>query len=382
MKNQNAPKILLVANVAKEHILKFHIPTIKMLKRCGWQVDVACKLDAPVLDCDHAYDLPIERNPFHFKTLKAVLALRSIIGKNDYDIVYCHTVTGSLVARLAARPFRKKGVKIVYLAHGFHFYRGAPLKKWLVGFPMEWLLSKFTDTLITVNEEDYEFAQQHFHNPDIRKIDGIGVELNKYCETLTLGQRMQYREMLGFTARDYVGVYVAELTKLKNQSSLIQAAKVIQETIPEFKLLLVGPDHLDGALQKEACELPDGSVVFTGWRSDICQLLRSSDIALASSTSEGLGLNIIEAMACGLPVVAYDNRGHREIISDQVNGRLIPLNNYMELSKAVIELRNSPQKVKQFVQNAEESIQRFSSDNVLRELYEILNFSEHRTTDC
>lgn len=382
MESNRQPKLLLVANVAKEHVLKFHVPTISMLKDRGWQVDVACKMDASIPCCDHAFNLPTERNPFHFKTIKAIAELRCIIRENSYDIVYCHTVTGSLVARLAACPFRKKGVKIVYLAHGFHFYRGAPLKKWLVGYPMEWFLSKFTDNLITINEEDYAFASKHFNKPKIQKIDGIGVDLSKYQIDFAPEQRERYRKKLGFAKDDYVGIYVAELTKLKNQSSLIQATKLIQKSIPEFKLLLVGPDHLNGMLAEEANGLPTGSIVFTGWRSDVCQLLRSSDIALASSTSEGLGLNIIEAMACGLPVVAYDNRGHREIISDQVNGRLIPLNNYIELSKAVIELRNSPQKVKQFVRNAEESTQRFSSDNVLRELYEILNFSEHCTTDC
>ena len=371
MEGKQHPKILLVANVAKEHVLKFHIPTISMLKNHGWEVDVACKLDAPIPDCDHAFNLSIERNPFHLKTIKAIAELRRIIRENDYDIIYCHTVTGSLVARLAAKPLRKRGVKVIYLSHGFHFYHGAPLKKWIIGYPMERILSEFTDVLITINKEDYIFAAKHFKKPKIRRIDGIGVDLSKYMIDLPLEQKESYREKLGFEMSDYVGVYVAELTKLKNQISLIQATKLIQKSIPEFKLLLVGPDHLNGMLEAQAKELPDGSVVFTGWRSDVCQLLRSADIALASSTSEGLGLNIIEAMACGLPVVAYDNRGHREIISDQVNGRLIPLNDFSELSKAVIELRISPEMVKKLTQNASDNILRFSVDNVLRELYEI-----------
>ena len=102
MESKRNPKILLVANVAKEHVLKFHIPTISMLKNYGWQVDVACKMDAPIPCCDHTFNLSVERNPFHFKTVKAIAELRRIIRENGYDIVYCHTVTGSLVARLAA----------------------------------------------------------------------------------------------------------------------------------------------------------------------------------------------------------------------------------------------------------------------------------------
>lgn len=382
MESKRNPKILLVANVAKEHVLKFHIPTISMLKNYGWQVDVACKMDAPIPCCDHTFNLSVERNPFHFKTVKAIAELRRIIRENGYDIVYCHTVTGSLVARLAAKPFRKDGVKVIYLAHGFYFYHGASLKKWIIGYPMERILSEFTDVLITINKEDYAFATRHFHKPQIQRIDGIGVDLNKYKIDFSDEQKKRYREELGCTMSDYVGIYVAELTKLKNQSSLIKAVKLIQKSIPEFKLLLVGPDHLNGLLAEEADDLPIGSVIFTGWRSDVCQLLRSADIALASSTSEGLGLNIIEAMACGLPVVAYDNRGHREIISDRINGRLIPLNDCSELAKAVAELRISPEKVKRFTQNASESITRFDTDNVLRELYEILESSEYSVTDC
>lgn len=380
MESKQNHKILLVANVAKEHVLKFHIPTISMLKKRGWQVDVACKMDAPIPCCDHAFNLPIERNPFHFKTVKAIAELRRIIRENSYDIVYCHTVTGSLVARLAAKPFRKDGVKVIYLAHGFHFYRGAPLKNWIVGYSMEKILSKYTDVLITINDEDYEFATKHFSKSEVRKIDGIGVDLSKYQIYFSPEQRANCREKLGFTPNDYVGIYVAELTKLKNQCSLIRAAKLIQESVPEFKLLLVGPDHLNGMLANEAQELPVGSVVFTGWRSDVCQLLHSADIALASSSSEGLGLNIIEAMACGLPVVAYDNRGHREIISDKINGRLIPFNDCSELAKAVIELRISPEKIKSLTQNASESILRFNIDNVLQELCEILEFPEYSVT--
>lgn len=380
MESKQNHKILLVANVAKEHVLKFHIPTISMLKKRGWQVDVACKMDAPIPCCDHAFNLPIERNPFHFKTVKAIAELRRIIRENSYDIVYCHTVTGSLVARLAAKPFRKDGVKVIYLAHGFHFYRGAPLKNWIVGYSMEKILSKYTDVLITINDEDYEFATKHFSKSEVRKIDGIGVDLSKYQINFSPEQRANCREKLGFTPNDYVGIYVAELTKLKNQCSLIRAAKLIQESVPEFKLLLVGPDHLNGMLANEAQELPVGSVVFTGWRSDVCQLLHSADIALASSSSEGLGLNIIEAMACGLPVVAYDNRGHREIISDKINGRLIPFNDCSELAKTVIELRISPEKIKSLTQNASESILRFNIDNVLQELCEILEFPEYSVT--
>ena len=369
---RSQPRLLLVANVAKEHVLKFHIPTISMLKRNGWQVDVACKMDADIPACDSAFDLPIERSPFHLKTLRAVQELRSIIRENQYDIVYCHTVTGSLVARLAARPFRRHGLKVIYLAHGFYFYHGAPAKNWIAGYLMEKILARMTDVLITINAEDFQFAAKRLNIPKVYKIDGIGVDISRFSRKLSPEEKRVCRDNLGLDATDYVGIYVAELTKLKNQTSLIQAAKVIQKTIPNFKLLLVGPDHLAGTLDKEAQELPAGSVIFTGWRDDVGKLLCASDVALASSRSEGLGLNIIEAMACRIPVVAYENRGHSEIISDRVNGRLIPLNDYESMAKAVVELWESQEEADRLAQNAAESIQRFDRENVLQEIREIL----------
>ena len=368
----DSPKILFVANVAKEHIVKFHIPTIKMLKEHGWRVDVACKADADISYCDDVFDIPTERSPFHLKTISAIRKLRKLIRKGQYDIIYCHTVTGGLVARIAARPFRKSGIKVVYLSHGFYFYRGAPVKKWLMGYPMEWLLSKYTDEIITINHEDYEFAKKRLNTPIVKMIDGIGVNLDKFSVDFPPDQKTSYRKSLGFRDKDYIAIYVAELTKLKNQTSLIDAAEILAKKIPDFKLLLVGPDHMNGELQRKAKKLPDKCVVFTGWRNDVCQLLHISDIALASSSSEGLGLNIVEAMACGLPVVAYDNRGHREIISDRINGRLIPFNDVNKLADAVVEIHDNRNSADKWKENAMESTKRFGNSNVLAEIYEIL----------
>ena len=373
MSKADSPKILFVANVAKEHIVKFHIPTIKMLKEHGWRVDVACKADADIPYCDNVFNLPTERSPFHLKTISAIRKLRELIRKGQYEIIYCHTVTGGLVARMAARPLRKSGIKVVYLSHGFYFYRGAPIKKWLMGYPMEWLLSTYTDEIITINHEDYEFAKKRLNAPIVKMIDGIGVNLDKFSVDFPPNQKMAYRESLGFSDKDYIAIYVAELTKLKNQTSLIDAAKILVKKIPEFKLLLVGPDHMNGKLQRRAEKLPDKCVVFTGWRNDVCQLLHMSDIALASSSSEGLGLNIVEAMACGLPVVAYDNRGHREIISDRKNGRLVPFNDVNKLADAVVEIHDDRDLADKWKKNAMESIKRFDGSNVLADIYEILN---------
>lgn len=141
-------KVLLVANVAKEHVNKFHIPTIKYLQSKGWQVDIACSVDAEIKAGDNVYNMSWKRSPFTPKTFKGIKELKNLIAQNHYDIIYCHTPVGGLVARIAARSFRKQGLKVVYCAHGLHFFKGAPLLNWLLFYPMEKWMAKFTDMFI------------------------------------------------------------------------------------------------------------------------------------------------------------------------------------------------------------------------------------------
>ena len=143
-------KILIVA---KEHILKFHVPLIHMLKESGWTVHVACAGEEEIPYCDQQWHMVYERNPVRFATLRGIVQLRRILKREKYDLVHCHTPTGGVVARLAALGLRDKPI-VVYTVHGFHFYKGAPLVNWLVFFPVEWLLSWCTDCIVTIDEED------------------------------------------------------------------------------------------------------------------------------------------------------------------------------------------------------------------------------------
>ena len=155
MEERTQPKkLLLVANVVKEHVLKFHVPTIKALKARGWTVDVAASGEEDVPCCDRQIRGVWKRSPFTPDTLRGVRQLRRLLDEEHYDIVYCHTPVGALVARLAAIPARRRGTKVVYFAHGFHFFTGAPLINWLLFYPIQWLLAHVTDLLITLNDED------------------------------------------------------------------------------------------------------------------------------------------------------------------------------------------------------------------------------------
>lgn len=174
------PRILFVSNTA--NFSKFNRPYMRDLRARGWTVDYASPCEEEVPDCDHSYKIGIRRSPFSLNNIKAVLQVKKLLKKNGYDIIHCHTPMGGAIARLAAkRLWRQKKIKVIYTAHGFHFYKGAPLLNWLVYYPIEKHLAKFTDVLITINEEDFELAKKRFLAGEVIKMDGVGVNLEKFA---------------------------------------------------------------------------------------------------------------------------------------------------------------------------------------------------------
>lgn len=369
--DMKSKKVLLVANVVKEHVLKFHVPTIRYLKEQGWTVDVAASGEETVPYCDKQIRGVWKRSPFTIDTLRGVRQLKGIIDEGDYDIVYCHTPVGALVARLAARNARAKGTKVVYFAHGFHFFKGAPLINWLLFYPVEKILAHCTDLLITLNDEDYIRAQKRFpKNLPVEQVPGVGVEFSRLDVDDPALCRKRLRRQWGIADDALVLIYVAELIRNKNQQMLLDMLKKVKEKHTDTYLVLVGPDHADGHYQRLARQMGVAdSVVFTGWRSDIGACLRAADIVVASSLREGLALNIVEAMYCGLPVVATDNRGHVPILRDGENGFLVHVNDSQKMAQRVLEIAENPQ-LKEKLTRAD--VSGFSAQAVSERIYEIL----------
>ncbi len=339
--NTEKKKILFVANVAKEHINKFHIPTIKVFRKNGWIVDVACSVDEEVPEYDHLFDMCWKRNPFSLKTIKGIIDLKKIIIENQYDIIYCHTPVGGLVGRLAAKSLRKKGVKVVYCAHGLHFFKGAPLINWILFYPIEKTLAYYTDVFITINKEDYQRVCNKF-NPKMKVelIPGIGVNFSRLKVVNPTLVREKYRAELQIPKKSTVLIYVAELLPNKNQTMLVDVLEILIKQGEDVYLVLPGPDHESGALQRYVDQkgLTD-RVKILGWRSDVGELLHMADVCVASSIREGFGVNLVEAMYCGLPVVATKNRGHEMIIEDGTNGYLVTINDTDSMSKRILDAK-------------------------------------------
>lgn len=360
-------KVLFCASV-DIHFKAFHLPYMKWFKEQGWEVHVAACGEMILPYVDKKYNIPIQRSPFNKMNLGAYKELKEIIDKNQYNIIHCHTPIGGVLTRLAAKKARQFGTKVLYTAHGFHFCKGAPFINWVLYYPVERVLSQFTDCLITINQEDYTLAETHqFKANSIKHVHGVGVntELFKPIEET---QKSKFKKKLGYKPQDCLMVYAAEFNKNKNQKLLIESIALLKDEIPEAKLLLAG----EGPLLTECQALADklgvkGMIDFLGYRNDIDKLLQISDIGVASSLREGLPVNILEAMACGLPVIATDNRGHRELITDDKNGWLVKSNPVDFSSKIKILVRNSDLKYELGVQGRNEVLLKYSIPRVLEE---------------
>ena len=365
-------KILFVANLDKEHIKKFHIPTINKFIENGWQVDVACAGNENIPNIANRYHMKWGRNPISLRIFGEIRKLKKIIHDNNYDLIYCHTPTGGVAGRLASRKMRKNGLKVVYFAHGFHFYRGAPLLNWLLFYPAEKIMSRYTDLLITLNREDYDFAKRHFcRKTSYFLSNGVGVDLLKFSNSNFIFERENYRKEFHIDQQTICLGYVAEIIKNKNQILLLKVVKLLLSKGINAKLLLVGPDHTNGKFDKLISKWHLSSyVICTGWRNDANSIISAFDFCVPSSLREGLGLNVIEAMEKGIVVVANDNRGHRTIISNLENGIIVKKNDFKSMADSIVGLLNDLQLREKLIKNAFETAKKFDEKKVVNQLFE------------
>ncbi|MFJ8352983.1 glycosyltransferase family 4 protein [Bacillus paramycoides] len=365
-------KILFCATV-DYHFKAFHLPYLKWFADQGWEVHVAANGNIHLPYVNQKYNIPLQRSPLRIQNFHAYKKLKSIIHQNRYNIIHCHTPMGGVIARLAARKARQQGTKVIYTAHGFHFCKGAPFINWLLYYPIERSLATNTDCLITINQEDYNLAVKHrFQAKDIKLVHGVGVDIERFTP-VTETEKRELKLQCGYNPQDFLMFYAAEFNKNKNQSFLIYVLAQLKNEIPHAKLLLAGEGPLMEECKKLATQLGVSNMIhFLGYRSDVASLLQMCDIAVASSYREGLPVNIMEAMACGLPVVATDNRGHRELIINNKNGWIIDCADIKAMAERVKVISENPQLLAQMGQYGRTSIEnQYSVNKVLKEKKEI-----------
>lgn len=314
-------KILYVATV-DQHIKSFHYPYLHWFKENGYEVHVASNGEEKLRYVDQKYNVPFERSPFTLKNLEAYRKLKKIIDENDYKIIHCHTPVGGAIGRLASISARKKGSKVFYTAHGFHFYKGAFFVNWLIYYPIEKFLSYYTDVLITINKEDYKRAKK-FNAKKIIYVPGVGLDVSKFRDIVI--DKTQKRKEIGIPENSFVLLSVGELNRNKNHEVIIKAVSKLNN--PHIYYIICGRGPLEDYLKKKISELKlENQIKLLGFRDDINEILKAADVFVFPSYREGLPVSIMEAMASGLPVICSNIRGNTDLIKDGEGGYLVAPN--------------------------------------------------------
>ncbi len=372
-------KVLLVATV-QSHIAQFHKPLIDMLHEKGYKVHIAAKDNLKeknglkIENADKIFNVCFSRSPFRVNNIKAYKQLREIVKKNQYDIIHCNTPMGGVISRLVSKKYRKNGMKVIYTVHGFHFYKGAPAINWLVYYPIEKVLSKYTDCLITMNKEDYLIAQNKFKSEKIEFTHGVGVRTEKFSKMINNTEKKELRQSLNLKEDNIVITYVAELMPRKNHYMLLNCIeKLIQEN-RNIKLLLVGNGKLEENLKKIINEKKlENNVELLGYRLDVPQLMQISDIYVSTSKQEGLPVNIMEAMITGLPIVATNCRGNNDLVENNVNGYVVDIGNEKIFNEKIQQLIDNKELREKFGKEGQKKIEKYKVENVIKELEQIYN---------
>ena len=350
-------KALVLASVASM-IWQFNMDNIRLLLEMGYEVSVVAnfqtgntcseqvleKLKQELRDLNVTYyDVPIPRNVTAIKGMYiSYKQIRDLLKKEPYDLLHCQSPVGGVLARMAAVASKLKG-KVIYTAHGFHFYKGAPKKNWLIYYNIEKWMARYTDVLITINKEDYHRAKQKFKlkkGGKVVYVPGVGIDTEKIAYIVNSVNRAEKRKKLGIKEDDFVLINAAELSQRKNQKVILEAVIELKENYrKEVQVLFCGKGSMKQELEDYAKQ--NGireQVKFLGYRTDLYELYAIADCFIFPSLQEGLPVALMEAMAAGLPVVCSDIRGNRDLIEDKENGYIVPVLQSKHYSKSIYNL--------------------------------------------
>ena len=383
--NNECKKALMYASVASMIDL-FNMDNIHILQSLGFQVDVACNFKNGSITSNerveefkkelrelgvNIHDIPIPRSMFKINDiLKSLILTKRLYNNNNYQFVHCHSPIGGVVSRLAAITYRKRGLKVIYTAHGFHFFKGAPLKNWILFYPIEKICSNWTDVLITINNEDFNIANDKFKANNVIYVPGIGVHVDEIQNQKIDIDSM--RKELGLKSDDYVIMSIGQISIRKNQKVIIEAISLINN--PKVKYVIVGFGELEEELQNLANKLNViDRVIFTGYRQDAKALLHCADLFAFPSLQEGLPASLMEAMSVGLPVVCSDIRGNNDLIENDIGGYLCNSNDYKSFAKKIDYLLNNKDIALKMGKYNQNNILNYDTKVVIDEMKNIYN---------
>lgn len=367
-------KLLFISNISNS-VGSFAVASIAAAKKCGFEFYYAANWDGAtkeqIAEDERKYGIKIvhidlDRSPYSTKNIKAYKQLVDLINKEKIDYIHCNTPVGGVLGRLAGEKCKVK--KIVYEAHGFHFYEGAPKKNWMIYYPVEKWLAKKTDAIITINNEDFERAKTFKlkNNGQVYYVPGVGIDLSQY--EINKNMRKIKRDELCLKDSDKMIISVGELNTNKNNKVILEAIAEIANNNVYYFLCGIGP--LEEKLKLLAKNYGiENHIHFLGYRNDIKDLLQAADIYVMPSIREGLSRSLMEAMACGVPCVVSNIRGNSDLINNSVNGFLCSkATDYAQSIKTILE---SPDCAEKFSKKSLEKVRGFSLKTVIGYLYDI-----------
>jgi len=362
-------KIAYIATVYS-HLATFHIPYIQMLRDLGYEVHAYATPDHCKQDLERqeivCRDLQMSRNPFSLENLRATRQLFAKLKREKYDMIHVHTPNASVVVRVSARLAGCRNV--VYTAHGFHFYQGAPLRNWLLYYPVERLLARWTDVLITINEEDYDRARQFPVRHQVVYLPGVGVDVGQY-RSVDAEQVGALRRDLGLDGSKFVALCVAELNRNKNHEQFLHAVRELVRRGVPIVALLAGVGEREAELKQLVRSLKlEEQVIFLGFRRDISVVMQLAHIVVLMSEREGLPKSLLEAMAAGKPLLVTNVRGNRELVTSFENGIKVPYGDVAATAEMLARMYDDPVLRAKMGKNSWEKVQKFELSRIAEQL--------------
>ena len=376
-------KVLMLASVASM-IDQFNMQNIEILQEEGYEVHVAANFEQGSSSSkerveEFKKELK-EKNILYFQidfsrkvtnipqNIKAYKQIKKILKDNKYEFVHCHSPIGGVCGRLAAKA---TNTKVIYTAHGFHFYKGAPKLNWIIYYPIEKVLSYITDILITINKEDYELAKRKMKASKIKYVPGVGVDTNKFKNVNI--DKFEKRKELGLCEDNILLLSVGELNENKNHEIIIRALANLNNS--NIHYLIAGRGNLKSYLNALAKELKiENQVHLLGFRTDIAELYSISDIFCFPSYREGLSVAMMEAIASGLPIICSNIRGNNDLVTNKRNGYLCNVNSDLEFSYNINLILNNKKMLSEIKENNMRDIKKFNQESItkhMKQIYEI-----------
>lgn len=381
-------KSILILATTSGFLNQFEMGNVGILEKLGYEIHYASN----TYDQHYVFDetkiiergiqihhIDIARSPYMVKyNWKAFWQLVEIVKKYHIQVIHCHTPVGGVLGRLVGRYFRREKLRVIYTAHGFHFFKGAPLINNSIYYAVESFLARWTDRLVLINKEDYLNGLKFHLKKDghVYQIPGVGLDMEKF-QPISEQERKKMRESMGLGDDDFFMVSVGELNENKNQEIVLKALMRLRKKnkgLEHIRYGICGDGFFWERLQEDIRKWRlKGTVAMYGYCTHIKEILGCADAVVFPSRREGLGMAALEALAVGIPVIAADNRGTREYMKSGENGYVCQWDDVEGFCNAIETIRHMPlAKKHEMKKKCRQSVERFQkkyADEIMEQVY-------------